>query len=342
MVNLNVFFETARKYRGGKSVWVKDSNGENRRNVLLGCTIANPPKGMGHLWAAQLFQYIPFQNGYIFRSFAVKTATSTSSDKTIYVNGDGYSDNPEVGMLLMKAPQSLKVESFITSPTAGVKQKVRVTFTAGCTSNGNITIGLDGTETNVAVTTSASTAADVAALVGAATFPNYTVTYTATNAYVDFEATGYGERAAATLDTASTGVTGSIAETIAGKSTVIKNIIDYTGQSAAVTAVVYDSANERFIVTLDTSLGALTTSDILVEANGTEASSTASVLVPNPNTFIEADRDLLPTDGSYGLSNVSYGISTIYDKQAWIQRMQPLPTYVLAKNRSYIDGIFWI
>lgn len=222
--NLALFFESSRQYRGGKSVWVKDSNGENRRNVLLGCTIANPPKGMGHLWAAQLFQYTPFQSGYIFRSFAVKTATGAATDETIYLNGDGYSDNPEVGMLLMVAPS-----------------------------------------------------------------------------------------------TATT-----------------------TGQSALVTAVTYDSANSQFVVTIDTALGSLTTSSILVEASGTAASATATVLVPNPNTFIEADRDLIPTDGSYGLDNVSYDISTIYDKQAWIERMQPLPPYVLAKNRSYIDGIFWI
>ena len=65
-------------------------------------------------------------------------------------------------------------------------------------------------------------------------------------------------------------------------------------------------------------------------------------LVKNPNTFVEADRDLIPTDGSYGFDNVNYQISTIYDKEAWIARMQPLPPYVLAKNRSYIDGIFWI
>ncbi len=221
--NLSIFFESSMKYRGGKSVWVKDSNGEDRKNVLLGCTIANPPKGFGHLYAAQLFQFTPFQEGLIFRSFAIKT--DALADATSYVlNGDGYSDVPEVGMLLMVAPS-----------------------------------------------------------------------------------------------TATT-----------------------TGQSTKVTDVVYDSTTEKFTVTVDTTLGALSAGAILVEAAGTAASATATVLVPNPNTFIEADRDLLPTDGRYGIENVNYSISTIYDKQAWIQRMQPLPNYVLAKNRSYIDGIFWI
>jgi hypothetical protein len=50
----------------------------------------------------------------------------------------------------------------------------------------------------------------------------------------------------------------------------------------------------------------------------------------------------MPTEG-FGLNGTAnYSISTVYDKQAWIQRMQPLPQYVLAMNRSYIDGIFWI
>lgn len=223
VTNLAYFYETSRKVRGGKWVWVKDSNGEPRGNVLLGGTILNPNKGFGHLWAAQLVQYTPAQGCLIFRSFAVKQATAAATDTTIYLNGDGYSDVPEVGMMLMVAPSA---------------------------------------------------------------------------------ATG-------------------------------------TGQSAKVTAVEFDSSNERFVVTIDTALGSLTAGAILVEASGTSASASASVLVPNPNTFIEADRDLLPTEG-YGIENANYSISTVYNKQAWIARMQPLPNYVLAKNRSYIDGIFWI
>jgi hypothetical protein len=50
----------------------------------------------------------------------------------------------------------------------------------------------------------------------------------------------------------------------------------------------------------------------------------------------------MPTEG-YGLTGeANYSISTVYNKQAWIARMQPLPAYVLANNRSLIDGIFWI
>lgn len=242
ITNLAYFYETSRKLRGGKWVWVKDGNGEQRGNVLLGGTILNPKKGFDHLYAAQLVQYTPAEGCLIFRSFKVQAATSAATDTEIFVEGDGYSDAPEVGMVVMKAPESLEVETL-------------------------------------------------------------------------------------TVD----------------EGVVTKTVAEYTGQSAKITAVVFDEANKKFKVTLDNALGALTTDDILVEATGTAKAADAKVLVKNPNTFIEADRDLMPTEG-YGIrpETANYSISTVYNKQAWIARMQPLPKYVLAKNKSLIDGIFWI
>ena len=244
VTNLAYFYESSHKVRGGKWVWVKDGNGEQRGNVLLGGTILNPKKGFDHLYAAQLVQYTPAEGCLIFRSFKVQ-ANATDSATTIYLEADGYSDAPEVGMVLMIAPD------------------------------------------DVSVTT-------------------------------------------ATADTTSGAVSYSTS--------------DYTGQSALVTGVTYDETNKKFEVTLAATLGtALTTDTILVEATGTAASASAKVLVPNPNTFVEADRDLLPTEG-YGITSgtANYSMSAVYNKQAWIARMQPLPKYVLAKNKSYIDGIFWI
>ena len=242
VTNLAYFYETAKKIRGGKWVWVKDSNGEGRKNVLLGGTILNPKKGFDHLYAAQLVQYTPNQGCLIFRSFALKE--SAAANATSYViNGDGYGDAPEVGMLVMVAPNAVKVETLTADTTSGE---------------------------------------------------------------------------------------------------VTKTVADYTGQSAKITAVEYDATNEKFTITLDNTLGALDAGAILVEATGTAKSASAKVLVPNPNTFIEADHDLMPTDGFGITGTANYSISTVYDKQAWIQRMQPLPAYVLANNRSLIDGIFWI
>ena len=341
--DLQTFFETAKVYRGSKSVWVKDSNGEGRKSVLLGSTIGNPPKThIGHLFAAQLYQYTPGNPvGYIFRSFGVKSASAVDAT-TIVLNADGYSDNPEIGMVLIKAPDSLTKETYTMNPNSGTKQKIKITFTAGCGANGNLVIGLDGHETTVAVTTAADTAEKVAAVVAGASFANYTVSYTAANPYVEFEANTYGTRLEATLEAAATGVTGTILEEVNGSVGITKTISDTVGQSGKVTNVVYDATAGTFTVTLDTAIGALTTDDIVVEADGTNASPTAKVLVPKPNTFVEVDKDLMPTVSNYGISNVSLAISTIYDKQAWIGRMQPLPKYVLANNRSLIDGIYWI
>ena len=241
VTNLAYFFETSRKVRGGKAVWVKDSNGEARGNVLLGGTIKNPNKGFGKLWAAQLVQYTPGKGCYIFRSFAIKTHASDNATEYV-INGDGYSDAPEVGMVIMVAPEALKVETLKAN-----------------TENGAVT----------------------------------------------------------------------------------KTVTDYTGQSAKITNVVYDEADSKFTITVDNTLGALDAVAILVEATGTAKAANAKPLVTNPNTFIEADRELMPTEG-YGFENANYSLSTVYNKQAWIARMQPLPKYVLAKNKSNIDGIFWI
>lgn len=246
VTNLAYFFETAKKVRGGKWVWVKDSNGENRNNILLGGTIANPNKGFGHLWAAQLMQYTPGEPILIFRSFKL-SADASANATTIYVDGDGYSDVPEVGQYLMVAPDSLKV----------------VTMSADTTS-GDVTT----TET------------------------------------------------------------------------------DYTGTYAKVTGVEYDATNERFEVTLQNKLSSskIDAGTILVEADkdaDTGSTGSAPVLCPKPNIFNEADRDMLPTEG-YGIQNANYSVSGVYNKQAWIAKMQPLPKYVLALNKSLIDGIFWI
>jgi hypothetical protein len=246
VTNLQYFFETAKKLRGGRWVWVKDSNGENRNNILLGGTIANPNKGFGHLWAAQLMQYTPGQPMLIFRSFKLK-ADAAPNATTIYIDGDGYSDAPEVGQYLMVAPDDTEVVSMAADTTTGA------------------------------------------------------VTVTKTT---------------------------------------------YTGTYAKVTGVTYDETNQKFEVTLENKLSTakIDAGTILVEADkakDTESTGSAPVLCPKPNVFNEADRDMLPTDG-YGFQNANYSVSGVYNKQAGIAKMQPLPKYVLALNKSLIEGIFWI
>lgn len=111
-----------------------------------------------------------------------------------------------------------------------------------------------------------------------------------------------------------------------------------TGQSSKITAVVYDKDDEKFTLTLDTAL-TVTTDDILVEAKGTAASDSATVLVDYVNFWVEKDTDLMPTDG-FGVQNGKYWMSGVSGCAAYIGRIQPLPAYILAQNKSMIDGVF--
>src|SRR5574344_1032984 len=319
ITNLAYFFETAKKLRGGKRVWVKDGNGEQRGNVLLGGTILNPKKGFDHLYAAQLVQYTPAEGVLIFRSFGV-SENAAAEATTIKIKGDGYSDAPEVGMLLMAAPNALAKEQVLpvyafTSANPADTSKIWATGKAAILSSGS-------GETKVEVVENSVAGWEGKIFVIKTDDPDAETFYTL------YEEDGVTEA--------------GVKVKVGAQDGYALVSVPYTGQSAKVTAVAFDKANEKFTVTLDNALGILAAGTILVEAAGDEATASATVLVPPPNTFIEADRDVLPTEG-YGITGeANISISTVHNKQAWIARMQPLPGYVLAKNKSLIDGIFWI
>lgn len=319
ITNLAYFYERSRKVRGGRAVWVKDSNGENRKNVLLGGTILNPNKGFGHLWAAQLVQYTPAEGCLIFRSFEV-SENAAAEATTIKINGDGFSDAPEVGMLLMAAPNALVKEQVLpvyafTSANPADTSEIWATGKAAILSSGS-------GETKVKVVENSVAGWEGKIFVIKTDDPDAATFYTL------YEEDGVTEA--------------NVKVKVGAQDGNALVAVSYTGQSAKVLSVSYDADGQFFSVTLDNALGVVTQGTILVEAAGEEKSASASVLVPNPNTFIEADVDLLPTEG-YGLDGTAnYSISTVHDKEAWIVKMQPLPKYVLAKNRSYIKGIFWI
>lgn len=225
VTNLGFYFETQKEVRGGKFVWWGDTNPTLKKNQLLGGDLLNPKKGFDHFYAGQLGKYVPGgglsedQEGItIYRAFSPKAAATAST--TIVLNATGWDDAPEVGMVIMVAPN-----------TATTK-----------------------------------------------------------------------------------------------------------GQSAKITAVEYDKSEEKFTVTVDTALTVATT-DILVEAKGNEASDKATPLVDYVNMWIQADEDLLPTDG-FGIKNGHYYLSGVSGCAAYIGRMQPLTKYILAQNKSLIDGVF--
>ena len=225
VTNLGFYFETQKEVRGGKFVWWGDTNPTLKKNQLLGGDLLNPKKGFDHFYAGQLGKYVPGgglsedkEGITIYRAFAPKAAATAST--TIVLNATGWDDVPEVGMVIMAAPDIATTE----------------------------------------------------------------------------------------------------------------------GQSAKITAVEYDKSEEKFTVTVDTALTVATT-DILVEAKGNEASDKATPLVDYVNMWIQADEDLLPTDG-FGIKNGHYYLSGVSGCAAYIGRMQPLTKYILAQNKSLIDGVF--
>ena len=225
VTNLGFYFETQKEVRGGKFVWWGDTNPTLKKNQLLGGDLLNPKKGFDHFYAGQLGKYVPGgglsedQEGItIYRAFSPKAAATAST--TIVLNATGWDDAPEVGMVIMVAPNTATTE----------------------------------------------------------------------------------------------------------------------GQSAKITAVEYDKDDEEFTVTVDTALTVAAT-DILVEAKGNKASAKATPLVDYVNMWIQADEDLLPTDG-FGIKNGHYYLSGVSGCAAYIGRMQPLTKYILAQNKSLIDGVF--
>ena len=294
--NYNAFFTATSRIRGGKYVWVKDAGDTGRRNVPFGSTVANPYKGMGYVWAGDLYEYRVSEPGYLFRSFKVAKATEASTDTTIYLNGDGYSCIPEVGNQLMVGPDVATTIGNIGKVTAvdfvsaDNQFAVTIDHAIGSLAVGDILVeGVYLTSANADVTLLAVTAtAPTTAAIGDKYF-----------------------------NTTSKKVFTATAENTWGE----------TGADAVADTYYYSVADKLMY---------LLSGDTLV------AIYKGTVLVKNPNTFVEIDTQFMPSDPMYGIEDVTFQINTIYGRTAWLERMQPLPKYVLAKNRSYIDGFFEI
>lgn len=334
--NVQTLFNTAQSYRGGKFVWVKNAGDSSRSTVLNGNKILNPYKGVGYAYAADLFEYKLGGSGYLLKTFKV-AAPAAIDATTIYVNGDGYSHVPEVGNILMKA-----------GATADTKaQSATVTAVTWISSTERFAVVLDkalGVLTTSDILVEAATAADITP----ETKGVYTFTMDTNAAAGDMLSLNGQEYVFSAGGTGGTYAVGlSATATVAN----IKDAV--AAQYAEHFTVVADAADLVFtqkvggvgdmpvlLVTQAAEAGALVASIEETEA-GVPQSGGALPLVTNPNSFVEVDTlFVLPTDGSYGIDSVAYYINTIYKKEAFIARMQPLPAYVLGKNRSYIDGIF--
>lgn len=289
--NLATFFETSKKVRGGRFVWVKDGNGESRHNVLLGCTLANPFKGYGYAHAADLFEYRVGEEGYLLKSFEVKENAAESAT-TIVIKGDGFSTAPEVGNYIVSPAESAFTPVKMGKITAVVYDEVGQKFT--CTLDKAIGAVVVGT-----------------VLVEGAPLNEETATHS-----VDKKVTTNPSTAAIgykVLNTTDKKVyTATAANTFDSGEDVTTSVYVYNKEDGKTYSLVSSAIAEVFV---------------------------GCPMCKNPNTFIESDMEFIPSQG-YGLENVNFSLSAIYGKEAYIPRMQPLPKYALAKNRSYITKIF--
>ena len=291
--NLATFFESSKKVRGGKFVWVKDGNGEIRENVLLGGTLENPYDGFGIAHAADLVEYRVGNTCILLKSFEVKSGVSDGAT-TIVIKGDGYGCIPEVGMYLASPAASANTIVKVGKITAVVYSESNAQFT--CTIDhemdaiaaGTVLVEgmfLDAATADYVVDSSAATTPTVAAAAG--------LKVLALDSSKIFTSTGV-------------------------------NTFD-SGTKATTDKYIFVVSNGKAYAA-----GATDASEVFV----------GTPMCKNPNTFIESDIEFIPTVSNYGLVNTNFALSTISGKKAFIPRMQPLPTYVLAKNKSNIDKYF--
>lgn len=289
--NLATFFETSKKVRGGRFVWVKDGNGESRHNVLLGCTLANPFKGYGYAHAADLFEYRVGEEGYLLKSFEVKEAAADGAT-TIVIKGDGFSTAPEVGNYIVSPAESAFTPVKMGKITAVVYDEVGQKFT--CTLDKAIGAVVAGT-----------------VLVEGAPLNEETATHSVDKKVSTNPSTAsIGYKVLNTTDKKV--YTATAANTFDAGVDVTSSTYVYNKEDGKTYSLVGSAIAEAFV---------------------------GCPMCKNPNTFIESDMEFIPSQG-YGLENVNFSLSTVYGKEAYIPRMQPLPKYALAKNRSYIDKIF--
>lgn len=121
-----------------------------------------------------------------------------------------------------------------------------------------------------------------------------------------------------------------------------------TGKGTAVSVTAVEKATDGtagdvWKVTLSATLGALTTSSVLVEAK--EVGASKSPMVTNPNSYLPCDFDFVfdpaasedDCDGARYLINPALALGDVF---LYTDRMQPLSTALKGLNKSKVNGWF--
>lgn len=112
-----------------------------------------------------------------------------------------------------------------------------------------------------------------------------------------------------------------------------------TGNGAGYAITAVTETESQYVVTVATTLGALSKGDILV--NAAESGASVNMLVTNPNAVLDCDYDMLynPSDPD-GVAK--YLITPILHATMWECRMSAVPACVKAINKSKVAGWFEI
>ncbi len=120
-----------------------------------------------------------------------------------------------------------------------------------------------------------------------------------------------------------------------------------TGKGTAVKIAAVEKATESgadvWKITLSATLGALSKGDVLVE--GSEAGSSKSPMVTNPNCYAPCDYDFIydPATGDDDFDGAEYMMTPCIangDTYLYVNRMSPLPPAIKALNKCKISGWF--
>lgn len=127
---------------------------------------------------------------------------------------------------------------------------------------------------------------------------------------------------------------------------VAPNTLTGKGTAVTVTAVKAETdatAGDVWKVTLSATLGALTTSSVLVEAK--EAGASKEAMVTNPNSYLPCDFDFVfdPAASDNDFDGARYLITpalALGDVFLYTDRMQPLSAALKGLNKSKVNGWF--
>lgn len=168
----------------------------------------------------------------------------------------------------------------------GVAEVLELTVTAGATADGNVSISLRGaTAVDIAVTTDADTAAEVAALIAAGSYTGWTAS--ATDAVVTFTAAAAGAKTGAnTFDGADTGVEAAITVETLGVTAADGSVTFDLCSSQTDNPVDYDIAAAFTVVSSSNVFQPLTDAVITYPADG-------QVKLADGSTFKLATGDII-------------------------------------------------